>query len=404
MMEFGPIFRSLTRNRARVVVIVAEVALTLAIVANCLSLILDTRTQLARPSGFDDEHIAFVQSNPYAEPLREQEVLDRLADQDLRLLRSIPGVRAAAHTSLRPWAGGGSVTAVRVPGQRGEPTSTQIYVADPGIFAALGMPIAEGRNFTEAEYDHGANARPDEDVPVIINRTLAEKLYPGVRAVGRQLTYSDESQRFNIVGVVDRFYNPVGEASDRVILAPARSTVFDRGAFFLVRTQGDPGSVLKPIEKSLLAAEKGRFLRLRTLLEAREEYHGRDRMLVASLNAVMALLVLVTALGIVGLTSFSVAERRRQIGTRRALGASRAAIVRHFLLENWMVTSFGVVLGAGLAYGLNFGIVTWVAGARLSPGVVGVGALGLWLLGIAAALGPALRGAWIAPAIATRNV
>jgi putative ABC transport system permease protein len=72
--------------------------------------------------------------------------------------------------------------------------------------------------------------------------------------------------------------------------------------------------------------------------------------------------VLVTALGIVVLTAFSVAERQRQIGTRRGLGADRAAIVRHFLLENWMVTSFGVVLGASLAYALNFGIVTWVTG------------------------------------------
>jgi len=69
-----------------------------------------------------------------------------------------------------------------------------------------------------------------------------------------------------------------------------------------------------------------------------------------------------------------------------------------------MVTSLGIVLGAGLAYALNFGMVTWVAGARLSPAVVAAGALGLWIIGICAALGPALRGAQVPPAIATRNV
>lgn len=403
-MEFGPIFRSLRRNRARVVLIVAEVALTLAIVANCMSLILDTRAELARESGFDDEHILTVQTSPYAEPLRDQEVLNRLVDQDLRTLRALPGVRAAAHTTLRPWASSGSITGLRVPGTRNEPVSAQNPSADPGLFATLGVSIAEGRNFTEAEYDHGATAPADEVQPVIVSRALAEKLYPGTSAIGKQVAYADDSQRFTIVGVVDRFYNPFADTPDRVMFQPSRSVGFDFGAFYLIRAQGDPGKLMTQVEKALVGVEKGRLIRSRTLVDERAEFQSRDRLLVSSLNAVMVLLVLVTALGIVGLTSFSVTERRRQIGTRRALGADRMAIVRHFLLENWMVTTFGIVLGAGLAYGLNFGLVTWVTGARLSPAVVAAGAAGLWLIGLAAALGPALRGARVPPAIATRNV
>lgn len=403
-MEFGPIFRSLLRNRARVILIVAEVALTLAIVANCLSLILDTRAQLARPSGFDDEHIAVLQSNPFEDRLRDPAALNRLVDQDRRALRALPGVRAVSHTSLRPWERSGQVTAVRVPGTHGEPLRTQLAETDPGLFATLGIAISQGRGFTEAEYDRGADAPPDEVQPVVLSRALADQLYPGGGAVGKQVAYPDESQRFLIVGIVDRFYNPFGDHSEKAMFLPARSVSFDSGSHYLVRTTGDPGLMLRQLEKSLLGVEKGRFLRLRTTVENRDEFHGRDRLLVASLNGVMALLVLVTALGIVGLTSFSVAERRRQIGTRRALGADRTAIVRHFLLENWMVTSFGVVLGAALAYGLNFGLVSWVAGARLSPAMVAAGALALWAIGLGAALGPALRGARVPPAIATRNV
>lgn len=403
-MQFGPIFRSLLRNRSRVVLIVAEVALTLAIVANCLSLILDTRAKLAQASGFDDEHIAYLQSNPFDEHLKEQRVLNQLADQDVRTLRAVPGVLAASHTSLRPWQRSGSATAVRVPGTRTETIETQICESDPGLFATLGVPISEGRGFTEAEYDHGADAKPDEVQPVVISRALAARLYPGGGALGKQAAFGDDSQRFTIVGIIDRFHNPFGKATDRVMIVPARSAVFDRGAYYLVRTQGAPALVLPQLEKALVGLEKGRFLRKGTLVEERTQYHGRDRILVASLDGVMALLVLVTALGIVGLTSFSVGERRKQIGTRRALGADRAAIVRHFLLENWMVTSLGIVLGAGLAYALNFGLVSWVAGARLSPAVVAAGALGLWIIGIGAALGPALRGAQVPPAIATRNV
>ena len=222
--------------------------------------------------------------------------------------------------------------------------------------------------------------------------------------MGKPLADADETERFQIVGIIDRFYNPLGGNADRAMLVPERSVFFDGGSYYLVRTAGPPGSLIPQLEKSLLGVEKGRSLQLRTQVENRDEFHGRDRLLVASLNGVMALLVLVTALGIVGLTSFSVAERRRQIGTRRALGADRMAIVRHFLLENWMVTSFGVVLGVALAYGLNFGLVTWVAGARLSPAMVAAGALALWAIGLGAALGPALRGARVPPAIATRNV
>ena len=403
-MEFGPIFRSLLRNRARVVLIVAEVALTLAIVANCMSLILDTRAKLARESGFDDEHIVAIHSAPFAEDLREQKVLDQLVDSDLRALRALPGVRAASISTLEPWSSSGAITSIRVAGTKGEPLRTQFYSVDPSIFDTLGVRLVQGRSFTQDEYEHGAAATPSDVIPVVISKTVADLLFPDGRAVGKQLAYSDDSQRLAVVGLIDQVYNPLGNTPDRLMLTPARTVGFDYGSLYLVRTEGDPGPLVKEMEKSLLGVEKGRLLRLRTLVEERAEFHGRDRLLVASLNGVMALLVLVTSLGIVGLTSFSVAERRRQIGTRRALGADKASIVRHFLLENWMVTSCGVVLGVALAYGLNFGMVTWVSGARLSLPVIAAGAAGLWLIGIASALGPALRGAQVPPAIATRNV
>lgn len=403
-MEFGPIFRSLLRSRARVVLIVAEVALTLAIVVNCLGLILDTRAQLARPSGFDDEHIAAVRSNPFEDRLRDPKALDLLVDGDRRALAAVAGVRAVTHTSLEPWTRSGNLTTLRIPGTHGEPMHTQRADADPGLFATLGVPIAEGRGFTEAEYDHGADALPSEVLPVVLTRAAARHLFPAGSAVGRQIADGDESQRFLVVGIVDRFYNPFGSESERAMFVPGRSAGFDHGAFYLVRTDGPPGRLLPQLEKALLAGDRGRFVRTHTLVDDRDEFHGRDRLLVASLDAVMALLVLVTALGIVGLTAFSVAERQRQIGVRRALGADRGMILRHFLLENWMVTSCGVVLGTLLAYGLNFGLVTWVAGAALSPAVVAAGAAALWTIGLAAALGPALRGSRVAPAIATRNV
>jgi putative ABC transport system permease protein len=119
---------------------------------------------------------------------------------------------------------------------------------------------------------------------------------------------------------------------------------------------------------------------------------------------VAILLVLVTSLGIVGLTSFSVAERTRQIGTRRALGARRRDVLGHFLAENWMLTSLGVVLGVGLAFAINFGLVSGIEGATLRWPLLLTGVLILWAAGLLATLAPAIRASRISPAIATRNV
>ena len=116
------------------------------------------------------------------------------------------------------------------------------------------------------------------------------------------------------------------------------------------------------------------------------------------------LLLFITSLGIVGLTVFSVAERTRQIGTRRALGAQRGDILRYFLLENWIVTTLGLALGVLLAFGLNVALVSRVSGPKMQPGLVAAGVLLLWIAGLAATFLPALRGARVAPAIATRNV
>ncbi|HJX29324.1 MAG TPA: FtsX-like permease family protein, partial [Thermoanaerobaculia bacterium] len=88
----------------------------------------------------------------------------------------------------------------------------------------------------------------------------------------------------------------------------------------------------------------------------------------------------------------------------RALGASKGAIVRHFLLENWLIVTSGAVLGLGLAFALNYGLVTWIEGTKLDLGMLGAGVVALWVLGFFSTLGPALRAAAVPPAIATRNV
>ena len=113
-MEFGPILRSMRRNKVRYGLIVAEVALTLAVVANCVNMIRDARRQMAIVSGFDDDNLIRVNSRPFAPAFKEDGYLDNSVRKDLAVLRALPGVKAASNTRFLPWQGGGSSMETRV--------------------------------------------------------------------------------------------------------------------------------------------------------------------------------------------------------------------------------------------------------------------------------------------------
>jgi putative ABC transport system permease protein len=421
-MEFGPILRSMRRNKVRYGLIVAEVALTLAIVANCVNMIRDSRRQMAIKSGFDDNNIIRVTSRPFAPAFKEDGYLDNSLRQDMAVLRALPGVKAVSNTRFLPWQGGGSSMETRVLGSKGEMLRNQVYNADEGTLAALGARLIEGRNFTREETESeavrmrelfaksrpvGADGTPLEKVSqdIIISKAFGALLFPDGKALGKRLEDSDGDQ-YRIVGVIDRFYNPYGwPIHEYVMFFPNTSRNFQGGAGYLVRAEpGKKAAVLASIEKALVAANNGRNIQVQPLTQIKERFQARSALLVNILSILIGLLLFITSLGIVGLTVFSVNERTRQIGTRRALGAQRGDILRYFLLENWIVTTIGLALGILLAFGLNIALVSRVAGPRMEPGLVALGVLLLWVAGLAATFLPALRGARVAPAVATRNV
>jgi len=398
-MEFGPIFRAAIRHRARTLLIVVQVALSLAIVANCLSLIRNFKGYMTHESGFDDDNLVWIVSEPFSPAFKEDAYQIASIDDDVRRLSAIPGVRAATTTGFLPWAGGGSSGEVRVVGGPAIKFRTQWYGADPHVFDTLGVRIIRGRNFNAQEYEASAERRTQ--FSIIISKALADLIFPHEDAVGKRLEDPDRLEVYTIVGIIDKFYSPYGGwPIDEYALF-----MTDRNFTYLVRAEPGKAAGLVPvIERTLLRANDGRNARVKTVHELRSDYAYGYQLAVMPLNFVMILLVVVTALGIVGTTSFSVAERRRQIGTRRALGATRQAILRHFLFENWLVTTVGILLGLGLAVALNIGLVTLVEGAKIEWPILAAGVVLLWTVGLLAALGPALRAAQVPPAIATRNV
>lgn len=420
-MEIGPIVRALRHNKVRAGLIVAEIALTLAIVTNCVAMIADARAKMTRPSGFADEDIVSLRSTPFDPAFKEEGYRDNSLRQDLEALRSLPGVVAVSNTFFLPWQGGGSSNEFRPVGGS-EYLRSQIYNADEGTFDTLGVKIAEGRGFGREQVDAdterlqklysgprptGADGRPAEKFvqEVVISRAFARLAFGEGSPLGKSLEDNDADQ-YRVVGVIDDFYNPYGwPIHEYAVFYANRFRNYEFGAGYLVRAEpGRAAEVARAAEQKLLALNGGRNLRVRLLTEIKGQYFGPQSIVVTLMAAVIVMLVIVTSLGVVGLTSFSVTERTRQIGTRRALGARRADILRHFLLENWLLTSLALAIGCGLAVAVNVAVVSAAGGTKLGWPMVAGGMVLLWAAGLLATLAPALRASRISPALATRNV
>jgi putative ABC transport system permease protein len=160
---------------------------------------------------------------------------------------------------------------------------------------------------------------------------------------------------------------------------------------------------MKSAEARLFALDGNRILKSKSMREVRLDAYRGDHGLIVLLSAICAALLIVTAFGIVGLTSYWVAQRRQQIGIRRALGATRQAIVRYFQTENFMIAAAGAAIGIVFAIALNLWMVHSFEMVRMDNSRAAIGALVILLLGQSAVIWPALRAASIPPALATRG-
>jgi putative ABC transport system permease protein len=414
-MHIGPILRAMKHNRTRVVLIVLEIAMTLAIVTNCVNVILAERAKMTQKSGFDDDNIVRMRVRPFTPEFRESAFLDTIIDADVRTIESIPGVKAVANTHFQLWEGGGSSTGVRPPDVQRMARSTQIYYGTKDIVDALGAKIVAGRPFQDG--DHGVGPKIDPADKIIITKALADDLFPGQNPIGKSLVEAlDDGPALGeprtIVGVIEEFYNPWGigagnhdQLATRAMFLPARVGGYARGISYLIRTEpGAMNTVIPEIERRLTAANAGRVFEFTRTDEKRGRWFSSSKIVVTTMTCIIVALIAVTSLGILGLTALAVSERTKQIGTRRALGATRGDIIRHFLIENWILTTAGLVLGTFGAYALNVFLVSQVTDAKLPWQLVAAGVVLLWINGLLATVPPAFRATLINPAIATKSV
>jgi putative ABC transport system permease protein len=403
-MELGPILSAMRRNKVGASIIVMQTAITLAILCNSLFIIQQRLRLSSRPTGAQEETIFTIANQWVGTPPD----LAARVQADLAALRAVPGVVDAFVSNSYPLSNGGWDDGISLEASDQHwVTQSALYFSDEHGLATLGLKLIAGRNFNAEEIVDRNDLEGKPPSAVIVSQALASTLFPLGGALGKSIYLASQKQKTPIVGIVDRLQEPWvsggNRHSENAMLQPYRYV--EQYSHYIVRARpGQLDSVIKDAQKQLLALCRARILdRTRTMTESRRRAYRDDRGLAVILGVVSAILLVVTAFGIIGVTSFWVAQRRRQIGIRRAVGASRTAILRYFQTENLMIATAGAVLGVVLAIALNL----WMAGkfeiARLEIGYTLAAAVIVMLLGQIAVLWPALRAASISPVVAIRN-
>jgi putative ABC transport system permease protein len=402
-MELRPILSAMFRNKTGAVLVGLQIALTLAVVANAVFIIMQRVEKINRPSGMDSDNLIFVQSYGFGPNYDHRDAVRR----DLDMIRAMPGVVAASITNGIPLSGGGSSSQYFTrPDDEGQGVNGNYYEIDEQGMKAFGVKLVEGRAFNEAEVQYTDKLVYSEFVPsVIVTRDLERALFGDQKALGKTI-YDGLGQGAVVVGIVDHMLGAWvnSKTLGQVIYHPRIPT--GPIARYVVRAEpGRRDQLIAEIERKLADANISRavtFVRPHSFYTERS--YRPDHRMVAFLSVIAALMVLMTALGIVGLASFYVNARRKQIGTRRAVGARRIDIIRYFMIENWLLTTGGVILGTLLAFAFGQWLSSEYALPRLEPVYVISGVVLLWMLGQLAVFVPARRAAAIPPAIATRTV
>ena len=402
MFEIKPIFNALCRSKVGAVLLFLQIALTTAIVSNAAFMINDNLSYLREDTGFtQDEIFSFtVMTFGKDRDLRQQTEIDE------DMIRNIPGVINATMSQAVPLSGGGMSSSVRLKPLPEESKQARLnyYYADESALETLGVKLIEGRNFRPEEVIIGHDFDQNSPSTIIVSQALAEAMFDTESALGKSIYFREKA--LEIIGVVELMESPWPRAQDSGTTGIIPFISAQNYQHFWVRTErGERTSVMNIIEEKMLQAyDKRVVINIEGLDDSKEAYDATDVLMMRMLMVLVVILVLVTALGIFGLTQFNISKRTKQIGTRRALGARKSAIVRYFLVENAMICTVGLVIGSIAAIFLGRVLMQAYSIDALELEYVIATAAFIFMMSLLAVVLPATRAANISPSIATRTI
>ena len=405
------------RNRTGPILICLQIALTLALVVNSIFIIQLQLEKISKPLGTDVDNNA-VFNVALVDPLDDMEPFIK---NDMDEIRRIPGIIDATILSQPLHGGGGSDFGFRPVPEVNEDLVRAVSMSesDEHGLNALGIDLLYGRNFRADEIVYSVpNASVGPSEVILITESLAQAFFPDseiANVVGKVIYQGrDDTTPIEIIGIMSDVaahwvnYDSefAQEAGYHLALLPLVQTWNGEGHYYVFRTEpGSQDRLMAEVTDKLYEINPDRlFWEPSTQAEIVQSAQESFRAVAIILGVISVLMVLITAFGIVGLASFTVNQRTRQIGTKRALGAKKRDILRYFLVENAMLTTIGVVLGSALAYGIHLFLFSIMHIPKMSFTLIPFGVVALYALGIVAVIGPAVRATAVAPAVASRTV
>jgi predicted permease len=399
--QAGSIIGGFGQIRSRQALVVAQVALSLLLLVGAG---LFTRSLINLRSvdpGFQTSNmVAFsldASRNGYnAQRIREtyQTVQDRLA--------RVPGVRSAALNDISLLSGDNHVSGIHIEGYQAKPDEDMqphFSSISPGYFATLGTPLVLGRDFTAAD-------RFGAPQVAVVNESFVKHYFSGENPLGRKFGYHREGVNdVEIVGVAkDAKYDSLRNDHPHIVYLPYLQDPTPGYISVDVRTAAAPEAVMPAIRREIARVDPNLALwDLRTMEQQVNESLFAERLIAMMCAAFGVLATVLAAVGLYGVTAFSVARRTREIGIRMALGAGRGDVLGMVLKEvAWMCLA-GVVLGVPLAVGLSRYIASQLYGVAPTDSLTLIFAA-LVMMGVSLAAGflPARRAATVDPTIALR--
>lgn len=402
-LNVRPVVSALRRNRAGALLVVLEIAIALAVMVNAAWIVAQRVHAIDQPTGIDYRNMFAIGvsgvSGDFNASAAEQ--------QDLAYLRSLPGVIAATVSSAVPLAPHGQGGLLwRNPDQRGPSFTVRSMEMDEHGLDTLGVHLIAGRSFSAADvvpYSADLSLTAHE---VLITQSFARKLFPHGSALGKPI-YPGDGSMLTIVGITSDFVASVVRTDPTYDVLVFPQTPGSEGVYFLlVRTRpGQAEALLRTAVRHLAPARVDRVIYVaRPLQYFKQRLDAENRNVAIFLASITALVLAIACLGIFGLATFNVSTRTKQIGTMRAVGARKRDVVAHFMIENAIILTGGVLTGCTLALGIDYWLTAQYQLPRLDPVYLAVGVLAVAIIGQLAAWHPARRAASVPPSVATRTI
>jgi putative ABC transport system permease protein len=390
-------------TRSRSLLTVVEVALAFLLLIGAGLLAKSFRNVLEVKPGFDPRNVLTMEFSPAQLKYPDAEQRAGFYQRLLERVRALPGVHHAGLAAHLPIVPSGTFTVpVQVEGRAETPenfASGARRIASTDYFTAMGIPLLAGRYFKEEDQ---ARAQP----VMIINQSLARRMFPNENPIGRRATVSrDRRTVYEIIGVVGNTQNrglEIGSDPEFYLNAAQKPPVF---ANLAIRTTIDPISMAAAVRQAIWDVDKDQpVYNIKTMEQHIAESLSQRRFSMWLLSAFAAIALLLAAVGIYGVMSYTVTERTHEIGIRMALGATARDVLRQMAGQGMKLIVIGIALGLLAAFGLSRFLETLLFRVgTLDPATFGIAGVLLMSIALLACYLPARRATKINPISALRH-